>query len=62
MDIEWDTSDLTDEKTAEFNLPEEVRLPDGIAGRLTAAGDAVADWLSDIYDFRVIGYKLARKN
>jgi hypothetical protein len=34
VDIEWDTSDLTDEETAESNLPEEVRLPDGIVGRL----------------------------
>lgn len=62
VDIEWDTSDLTDEETAESNLPEEVRLPDGIVGRLTAGDDAVADWLSDIYDFRVIGYRLVRKN
>lgn len=64
VDIEWDTSALTDEEIAEVNLPEEVKLPDeGIAGRLTAAGDdAVADWLSDIYDFGVIRYRFARKN
>lgn len=63
VDIEWDTSDLTDEEIAEVNLPEEVRLPVEIAGRLTAAGDdAVAVWLSDIYDFGVIGYRFARKN
>lgn len=63
VDIEWDTSTLTDEEIAEVNLPEEVRLPAGIAGRLTAAGDdAVADWLSDIYDFGVIRYRFARKN
>lgn len=62
VDIEWDTSDLTDEETAEFNLPKEVKLPDGVVGRMTAGGDAVADWLSDIYDFRVIRYELARKN
>lgn len=62
VDIEWDTSDLTDEEKAEVNLPEEVRLPAEIAGRLTAADDAVADWLSDIYDFGVIGYRFAKKN
>lgn len=63
VDIEWDTSDMTDEEIAEVNLPEEVRLPAEIAGRLTAAGDdAVAVWLSDIYDFGVIGYRFARKN
>lgn len=63
VDIEWDTSDMTDEEIAEVNLPEEVRLPVEIAGRLTAAGDdAVAVWLSDIYDFGVIGYRFARKN
>lgn len=62
VDIEWDTSDLTDEETAESNLPEEVRLPDGIVDRLTAGDDAVADWLSDIYDFCVAGYRLVRKN
>lgn len=62
VDIEWDTSDLTDEETAEFNLPKEVKLPDGVVGRMTAGDDAVADWLSDIYDFRVIRYELARKN
>lgn len=62
VDIEWDTSDMTDEEKAEVNLPEEVRLPAEIAGRLTAADDAVADWLSDIYDFGVIGYRFAKKN
>lgn len=64
VDIEWDTSGLTDEEIAKVNLPEEVKLLDeGIAGRLTAAGDdAVADWLSDIYDFGVIRYRFARKN
>lgn len=62
VDIEWDTSDLTDEEKAEVNLPEEVRLPAEIAGRLIAADDAVADWLSDIYDFGVIGYRFAKKN
>lgn len=63
VDIEWDTSDITDEEIAGVNLPEEVRLPAEIAGRLTAAGDdAVAVWLSDIYDFGVIGYRFARKN
>lgn len=62
VDIEWDTSALTDEEIAKVNLPEEVKLPAGIVGRLTAGDDAVADWLSDIYDFRVIGYRLVRKN